>query len=82
MTNTFTKNLKGDIQPKFSEFAQRTGSKLREIIQEYVQECFDRQIDSCASDGFFLSIAASELTMYRSKILYEDYKKTGNRHDD
>lgn len=82
ITNTFTKNLKGDIQPDFLEFAQRTEKKLKEIIQEYVQDCFDRQIDSCASDGFFLSIVASELAMYRSKLLYEEYRKTGDRHDD
>ncbi len=82
MTNTFTKNLKGEIHPEFLELAQKTERKLKEVIQEYIQSCFDNKIDSCASDGFFLSIAAHELSMYRAKLLYEEHRKTGNKFDD
>lgn len=82
MTNALTKNLKGEIHPDFLELTQKTERKLREFIQEYVRECFDNNIDSCSSDGFFLNIAAHELAMYRSKLLYEEHKRTGNKFDD
>lgn len=82
MTNGFTKNLRGDIHPDFLKLAQKTEGKLKELIQEYVKECFENNIDSCSSDGFFLNIAAHELTMYRSKLLYEEYRRTGNKFDE
>lgn len=75
MVKAFTTNVKGKIDSEFLGLAQETERELREIIQKYVKDCFDKEIDSCASDGYFLSIAAHELSMYRAKLIYEESRK-------
>lgn len=75
MVKAFTTNINGKIDIEFLTLAQETERKLKEIIQKYVKDCFDKEIDSCASDGYFLSIAAHELSMYRAKLIYEETRK-------
>lgn len=82
MVNEFTKNLKGTICPEFLALAQSTENQINSIVQEYVQKCFDNNIGTCSSDGFLLMMVSAKLSYYRCKLLYDEYRKTGNKFDD
>ena len=82
MINSLTKNLKGTVCPEYMSLVQDTENQINTIVQEYVKRCFENNIDCCSADGFLLTLVSSKLSYFRCKLLYEEYRRTGNRFDD
>lgn len=65
----------GKMNPETRWIENKTRERLKEVIEEFVKDCIENDIEMCSSDGLFLEMVFQELTMSRSKQVYELSKK-------
>lgn len=64
-------SLNGKMNTEIAWIENKTRERLHEIIEDFIKDCIENDIEVCSSDGFFIEMVFQELTMNRSKQVYE-----------
>lgn len=73
---TFTlDSLNGKLNPDIQWIEAQTREKLREVINDYVKNCIENDIEMTSADGLFFEMVIQELTMSRVKQTVENIQR-------
>ncbi len=73
---TFTlDSLSGEMNTEIKWIENKTRKQLQKVVEEFIKDCIENDIEVCSSDGFFIEMVFQELIMSRSKQVFEVSKK-------
>ena len=73
---TFTLDSRGGkLNPDIEWIKTQTREKLREVVNGFMMNCIENDVETTSTDGLFLEMVFQELTMARSKQVSELRKK-------
>lgn len=69
---TFTlDSLNGKMNPDIEWIENQTREELRKVIEFFITNCIKNDVEVTSASGLFYEMAMQELTMIRSKHVYE-----------
>lgn len=69
---TFTLDSRGgELNSEIKWIEEQTREKLKEVVDDFIKNCIQNDVEMTSTDGLFLEMVMQELIMYRSKQIFE-----------
>lgn len=73
---TFTlDSCNGKLNPEIEWIENQTREELRKVVERFITYCIKNDVEVTSASGLFYEMVMQELTMVRSKQVYELNKK-------
>lgn len=71
-------SINGEMNSEFELLEKKTRENLRSVINEYIKDCINNNIETCSADGFLFELIFQTITEQRLYISYERKKNAEN----